>query len=120
MILPDTSVWVDHIREAHPVLNRLLADRTILIHPDVIGEIACGNLARRGATLAALRSPPWATVASNDDVLTLLEQQRLWGRGLGWIDVHLLASAILSGSRLWTRDARLAAAATELGANFLP
>jgi hypothetical protein len=85
------------------------------MHPFVAGELACGNLRDRASILGDLDALPGSKLASNAEVLYLIEEHRLWGRGLGWIDAHLLASALLSGSRLWTLDARLAKAAAELG-----
>ena len=79
----------------------------ILTHPFVIGEIACGNLRQRGVILEALRELPSATVAAHDEVLRLVEERRLWGSGIGWLDAHLVASALLTGCRLWTLDRRL-------------
>jgi len=87
------------------------------MHPFVLGEVACGNLRSRSQTLHMLARLPSPVSASNDEVLALLEQQRFFGRGLGWVDVHLLASALLSGCRLWTLDSPLrdAAAALKIG-----
>lgn len=115
MILADTSLWVDHFRTANRRLQQLLADGSILSHPFVIGEIACGNLRRRSVILAALRELPSAAVATDDEVLRFLEQRRLWGMGIGWVDAHLLASTLLTGCRLWTLDRRLRGAAVHLG-----
>jgi hypothetical protein len=85
------------------------------MHPFVSGELACGNLRDRTAILADLHALPQARLASNAEVLHLIEDRRLWGRGLGWIDAHLLASALLSHCRFWTFDIRLAKAAAKLG-----
>lgn len=118
MILVDTSVWVSHLRKSEPRLAALLTDGLVLIHPFVIGEIACGNLRNRNTVLRHLQALPLALTASRSEVLQLVERHRLWGRGIGWIDAHLLASARLTGCRFWTLDRRLDAAARLLGLNL--
>lgn len=115
MILVDTSVWVEHLRRGLPRLASLLQDGEVLIHPWVIGELACGTLRNRQEVLELLQGLPAATVASEAEVLLLIERDHLMGRGIGYVDVHLLASARLSHCRLLTQDRRLAAAAEELG-----
>ena len=115
MVLVDTSVWIAHLRERQPVLADLLWNGLVVMHPFVTGELACGNLRKRAAILADLSALPLATRASDAEVMRLVEGRRLWGRGLGWIDAHLLASALISHCRLWTLDKRLRAAASELG-----
>jgi len=114
MILADTSVWISHIREGQPHLEHALVDAKVLMHPFVLGEIACGNLRARSQTLHRLGRLPTPVFASNDEVLILLERHRLFGRGLGWVDVHLLASARLTGCWLWTLDIPLRDAAAVL------
>lgn len=114
MILADTSVWVGHFRAANPQLQELLAKGRILTHRFVVGEFACGQLRQRDVILDALKRLPQALVASDEEVLRLIEERRLAGSGLGWVDVHLLASALLTGCRLWTLDRRLRHAAEEL------
>jgi predicted nucleic acid-binding protein len=104
MTLVDTSVWANHLRSAQPDLVELLEDGRAGIHPFVIGELAAGNLRNRAATLADLAALPMAQSASEAEVHHLLESHRLWGTGLGWIDLHLLASAALSGWTLLTAD----------------
>ena len=114
MVLVDTSVWVTHFREGSPALVNLLSDGLVSMHPFVGGELACGNLKNRTDILSDLAALPVAIRASDAEVMRLVEDHRLWGRGLGWIDVHLLASALLSHCRLWTLDKRLASVASEL------
>ncbi|HXD22555.1 MAG TPA: PIN domain-containing protein [Gemmatimonadaceae bacterium] len=111
MVLADTSVWVHHFRHGSDRLGVLLDAGSVAIHPFVLGELACGTLARRSETLSSLRALPHVDVADDDEVMRLLESSRLWGRGLGWIDVHLLAAAKLGGAVLWTLDTALARAA---------
>ena len=116
MILVDTSIWVDHLRDGLPGLSRLLKDGEVLTHPWVIGELACGNLRDRTRLLQLLQGLPQAPLATEAEVLLLIGQQRLMGRGIGWVDVHLLASTRLASARLWSRDRRLGTVASELGA----
>ena len=115
MILVDTSVWVEHLRRGVPRLATLLQEGEVLIHPWVIGELACGHLRNRADVLELLQGLPAAVVASDQEVLLLIERERLMGRGIGYVDAHLLASARLSHCRLWTQDRRLAAVAQEQG-----
>jgi len=115
VILVDTSVWVEHLRHGLPRLAMFLQEGEVLIHPSVIGELACGNLRNRSQVLELLQGLPAATVASDAEVLLLIEGDRLMGRGIGYIDAHLLASARLSHCCLWTQDRRLAAVANEQG-----
>jgi len=115
MILVDTSVWVDHLRRGDAGLAALLEEGRVLVHPFVIGEIACGVLSERSLTLELLGNLPAATTAENDEVLAFVEQHRLFGRGIGYVDAHLLASvALMPGTALWTHDRRLLGAALAL------
>jgi predicted nucleic acid-binding protein len=115
MVLADTSVWIRHFQQGEPRLADRLSQGLVLTHPFVAGELACGNLKNRQAVLADLHALPLASVASDGEVLRFVEDRRLWGKGLGWVDVHLLASAALSGCELWTLDKRLARTGKELG-----
>ena len=96
----------------------LLTEGLIVIHPFVVGELACGNLKHRTAVLKDLRALSPAIVATNAEAFQLLEDRRLWGGGLGWVDIHLLASALISHCRLWTLDRRLAEAAAQLSLEY--
>jgi predicted nucleic acid-binding protein len=118
MVLTDTSVWVRRFRRGEPTLANRLSEGLVFMHPFVSGELACGNLKTRAAVLSSLHALLAATLASNTEVLQLIEQRRLWGRGLGWVDMHLLASALLSHCGFWTLDKQLAEVATELGLNW--
>ena len=114
-VLADTSVWVEHLRAGQQALAALLDENLVVVHPFVIGELACGNLRNRGALLALLGKLPRAAVATDEEALHFIESHRLMGRGIGYVDVHLLASAALLGDgRLWTLDRRLAKVAAEL------
>jgi predicted nucleic acid-binding protein len=118
MVLVDTSVWVEHFRSGQPVLAALLAGAEVLIHPFVVGELACGNLKNRTTILADLNALPTAETASNDEVFRLIEHRQLWGKGLGWIDSHLLASALLTKVQFWTLDKRLSEIAHDAGVAY--
>lgn len=116
MILADTSVWVDHFRRGDAQLAGLLERGAVLIHPFVVGEIACGSLSDRSSILELLEDLPAAVVAETEEVLAFIERHVLHGKGIGYVDAHLLASAVLTeGASLWTRDKRLRIAAEDLG-----
>ena len=119
MILVDTSVWVDHLRRGVDELIRLLDGSQVLTHPYVVGEIACGKLRNRSEVLTLISDLPRVAVATDEEVLFFIEQHELMGRGIGYIDAHLLAAVSLAApARLWTRDKRLGALATELDVAF--
>lgn len=120
MTLVDTSVWVDHLRTGDDELAVLLNSGRVLMHPFVLGELACGNLRNRGEVLALLGDLPRAAVATDDETLAFIERHTLAGRGIGYIDIHLLAAAVLDGVTLWTRDRRLQAAAESLALTGAP
>lgn len=107
MILVDTSVWVEHFRSGTIGLDTLLHDGRALCHPFIIGELACGNLANRAEILELLSELPMAARATDTEALQFIESRKLMGRGLGYIDIHLLMSALLTGVPLWTLDRRL-------------
>lgn len=115
MVLADTSVWIDHLRKGQPRLARLLRDGAVASHSFVIGELACGNLANRTAFFAELNTLPRVLCSSHEEALQFIETRKLWGRGIGWVDVHLLASALLSNCELWTLDVRLKQVGLEAG-----
>ena|ERR1700722_10191609 len=115
MILVDTSIWVDHLRVREKTLERLLDTGQVLTHPFVIGELALGNLRRRGVILGTLQVLPQAAFAAEHEVLRFIDQHRLFGIGIGYVGAHLLAAARLTpATTLWTRDKRLRAAASRL------
>jgi len=113
--LVDTAVWIEHLRKGDEALADALNRGRVLVHPFVIGELACGRLPDRARMLEWLRNLPSAPVATQEEVLAFTERHGLMGRGIGYIDVHLLAAAALAGVRLWTYDARLANVAAGLG-----
>ncbi len=119
MILADTSVWIDHFRSEDLYLASLLDRNEILIHPMVIGELACGNVSNRTEVFSMLRLLPRVPVASDGEVLFFIEYHQLMGRGIGYIDTHLLASAAMSSpTQLWSKDRRLMELAGELGVAY--
>ena len=120
MVLVDTSRWIEHFRRGEPALADLLSQGRVLMHPFISGELACGTLKNRAAIFSDLHALPLAILASNAEVLLFIEDRRLWGRGLGWVDMHLLTSAVLSNCRFWTLDTRLAKAASELELGYVP
>lgn len=115
MILVDTSVWIDHIRRPNSRLIELLDAQQVCVHPWVVGELACGNLANRANMLYLLRSQPQIPVASDDEVLFFIEKHGIAGKGIGYIDMHLLAAAALVDVKIWTHDRRLREVAALLG-----
>ena len=114
MTLVDTSVWVDHLRNGNDALSERLLKDEVACHPMVIGELACGNLKRRKELLALLHALPAVERVSDDEILFFMDQHRLFGRGLGLVDVHILASCVISQTPLWTLDGRLQEAADDL------
>ena len=116
MILIDTSIWVDHLRNGDQRLTQLLNARQVLVHPFVIGELALGYLRQRRLILENLRALPHIAVATHDEVMTFIDRQKLFGLGIGYVDAHLLAAVRLEpGTTLWTRDKRLSEVADGLG-----
>lgn len=115
MLLVDSSVWIDHFRDPDPTLTAYLGSESVLCHSFVLGELAMGSLRDRTRTIAMLEELPIPNEPGHDEVMALVENERLFSRGLSWIDAHLLASTLITpGSRLWTRDKRLMEAAREL------
>lgn len=119
MILVDSSVWIDHFRAGEPALVELLNTGLVLAHPFVVGELACGNLVNREAVLSLLQDLPVAPIATDEEVLFFIKSHGLMGRGIGYVDAHLLSAISLMGTgRLWTRDKRLHAVAESMGLAF--
>jgi predicted nucleic acid-binding protein len=116
MILVDASVWIEHVRAPDDVMLELLRDQRVLTHPFVIGEIVLGHVRRRGEVLSELKELPSAPVIDDEEVLEFIENRRLFGQGIGYIDAHLLASSMItSRASIWTLDKNLHAAAEKLG-----
>jgi predicted nucleic acid-binding protein len=114
VILVDTSVWIDHPRRPNARLGELLHEALVTCHPFIVGELACGTLRKRAEILTLLGRLPAARVATHEEALVFLEAHRLMGKGLGYVDLHLLASAMMDRTPLWTLDRRLADAAAKL------
>lgn len=115
MMLVDTSVWIDHLRQGDAKLMVALEAGEVWMHSFVVGELACGNLRSRVEVLSLLQALPSMPMCTDKEVLFVIDRHELMGRGIGFVDAHLLASAKLGGARLWTRDKRLHTIATELG-----
>ena len=119
MILVDTSVWIDHLRVSDKTLSGLLEKGSVLSHPWIIGEVVLGNLRDRAEVLGLLSALPSAAVATDDEVLWLIEHETLHGTGIGYVDAQIIASTRLTpGAQVWTRDTRLAKQAQRLGHAF--
>ena len=118
MVLVDTSVWVVHLREGTMGLDALLMDGRVVCHPFVVGELACGNLKNRLGILSLLQALPMAIKADQGEVMQFIETHRLMGKGLGYIDMHLLASAFLTKVPLWTLDRRFSESSSKLGIRY--
>ncbi len=115
MTIVDSSSWINHIHRPNPELLRLLEEESICVHPFVIGEIACGHIGQRDHVLRGLRRQRRAPVVDTEEVFQLVEDRKLYGRGLSFVDTNLLASALTGGCRVMTSDTSLARAADELG-----
>ncbi len=121
MILVDTSIWIDFFRGNDQELVTLLQSSSMLCHPMIVGELACGTLPNRSFGLRRLRNLRQAQLVDDSTLLAFIEQHKLYGRGIGYVDNHLLASAMLGDARwLWTRNKRLNAAADDLGVSYQP
>ncbi len=118
MVLVDTSVWVSHLRHGNEDLQKLLHGGEVVCHPFIVGELACGNLKNRNEILTYLQSLPMTILAEDQEVLRFIEDHRLMGKGLGYIDVHLIASAVLTNVLLWTLDKTLDKFTEKIGVNY--
>lgn len=120
MILVDTSIWIDFLRSGHTQLTQALQRNEVSIHPFIIGELACGNLKDRPMILSLLAGLPSLRMLEPHDVLYFIDHQKLMGRGMGYIDVHLLAATVIApDTKLWTRDLKLLDEAKALGVAFI-
>ena len=120
MVIVDTSIWIDHFRNSNESLKALLRNDQVLMHPFVIGELACGNLKDRQSTVSLLGALLRCTVASDMETLHMIEIQKLYGEGIGFVDAHLLAACQLARCTIWTKDRALLAVAGRLGIVHLP
>ncbi len=115
MVLVDTSVWINHFRKGDRRLENLLDGMEVVCHPFIIGELACGHIKNRQEILSLLQALPVLPEVGLDEHLYFVEEQKLFGRGIGFVDIQLLASAQLEGVRLWTSDKKLKAVAEAHG-----
>ena len=115
MILVDTSIWIDYLRRGNEGLDALLKKVEVATHPFIIGELSCVNLKNRRAILSLLDELPKVTLAEHEEVLGLVESRKLMGKGIGWMDAHLLASSLLSGTPIWTADKKLRSLSASFG-----
>ncbi len=118
MVLVDTSVWVEHFRSGNIGLEDLLNDGDVACHHFITGELACGNLSNRAEILSLLRALPLANHAEHEEVMQFIENYKLMGKGLGYVDMHLIASAVLSGVPIWTLDKKLKDVSSKLGLDY--
>jgi predicted nucleic acid-binding protein len=118
MVLVDTSVWVSHLRDGNVGLEKLLSDGEVVCHPFIVGELACGNLKNRYEILTYLQSLPMTILAEDEEVLKFIENNQLMGKGLGYIDIHLIASAVLTDVSLWTLDKTLDKFTKKIGITY--
>ncbi len=115
MVLVDTNIWINDLRKSDPALVGLLNHGSVVCHSFIIGELACGNLKNREEILGLFQSLPSTIVVEENEFMEFVETRKLMGRGLAFVDIHVLASAVVSGAVLWTGDKQLAQAATEIG-----
>ena len=114
MVMVDTSIWVDYLRKGRHHLEKLLLDTKVVCHPFIVGELACGNIKNRNKFLSLIQTLPVTPVIDLDEFLYFIDQNRLMGKGIGFVDIHLLASALLSEMPLWTSDKKLKSVSIEL------
>jgi hypothetical protein len=119
-MLVDSSIWIDHFRRSHPLLVEALGRGAVECHDFIIGELACGPVPRRDVVLTLLQALPRIPPVSHAEAVGFVTERRLWGRGLGWVDVNLLAAAVVAGARLWTLDRRLREVAHDLDVVWEP
>jgi predicted nucleic acid-binding protein len=119
MVIVDTSIWVWHLRQGHSRLQELLQLSEVVCHPFIIGELACGNIKNRDEIISLIQSLPMLDVIGHEEFLHFIENRQLMGKGLGFVDIHLIASAILANIPLWTMDKKLKQVSTLLNVNFI-
>jgi predicted nucleic acid-binding protein len=118
MVLVDTSVWVEHLRYGNVGLENLLNEGHVVCHPFIVGELACGNLSNRSEILSLLQALPLVNHAEHEEVMHFIDNYSLMGKGLGYIDMHLIASAILTKAPIWTLDKKLKEVSSKLGLEY--
>jgi predicted nucleic acid-binding protein len=115
MVLVDTSLWIEHLRSGNTGLEHLLNEGDVVCHPFIVGELACGNLSNRAEILSLLQALPLAIQAEDEEVMHFIEDYSLMGKGLGYIDMHLIAAALLTKAAIWTLDKKLREVSSKLG-----
>ena len=118
MVLVDTSVWVSHLRDGNTEMAALLNNGNVLCHPLIVGELACGNLKDRAVILSFLKLLPMCIEAEHEEVLSFIENNRIMGKGIGYVDAQLVASSVLTGVPIWTLDKKLAQVADSLHVKY--
>lgn len=118
MVLVDTSVWINHLRDGNKNLEDLLSKGNVMCHAYIIGELACGNITNRKQILSLLRALPLSPIVEFNEYLYFIDEHKLHGTGIGFVDIHLLASAQIAQVKLWTNDKRLSSAAANLGISY--
>jgi predicted nucleic acid-binding protein len=118
MVLVDTSVWVSHLRDGNTEMENLLNNGSVLCHPLIVGELACGNLQDRAVILSLLKLLPMSIEAAHEEVFAFIDNKRLMGKGIGYVDAQLVASALLTGVPIWTLDKKLAQVADGLNIKY--
>jgi predicted nucleic acid-binding protein len=118
MVLVDTSVWIEHFRSGNIGLENLLNEGDVACHQFITGELACGNLSNRAEIMALLQALPLANHAEHEEVMLFIENYTLMGKGLGYVDMHLIASAVLSGVPIWTLDKKLKDVSSKLSLDY--
>lgn len=118
MIIADTSVWISHFRESNKRLSSLLEESEISCHPFIIGELACGGLGNRKEILSLLQALPTYSPISSEEYFHFLDSYKLYGKGIGFVDVHLLAAALLNSDFIWTLDKKLDLIARKLKVDY--
>jgi predicted nucleic acid-binding protein len=118
MVLVDTSVWVSHLRHGNPKLQEMLQEGKVVSHPFIIGELTCGKISNRVEIISLMQSLPMLDIVEHEELLLFIEHNKMMGTGLGFVDVHLMAAAILAGIPLWTQDKKLRQACSRLSIDF--
>ena len=118
MVLADTSIWIDHFRNSNDQLAELLHDGEVFCHPLIIGELACGNIKNRKEILSDLQALPQSAVIEHDEIMIFIDKNQIMGKGLGYVDMAILASALVTMIPLWTFDQKLSAIAKKMNINY--
>lgn len=118
MVLVDTSVWISHLRHSNSRLQKLLNEGRVVSHPFIIGELACGNLSNRTEIISLMQSLPMLEAVEDEELLIFIEHNKMMGQGLGFVDIHLMAAAVMADIPLWTQDKKLKLACSQLGLDY--